>query len=534
MLYPDDRSFPLRAALHLLALLLGFCCSLPTLGAPVSVTPETTYSLRFTGIWIPFDGKISSRLKKADIDGDIVNALKKYGYKIEDAKSDSRFKLSAMAKELNCVGRGEMSCEIEIMWELSDARVSDVVYRVRTRATELHFREEDQIDGLKRLVLKALDSLLSRPRFAERLQRNASAADDEESRQSGFEDAAFRRCDAAPLKMPGDAASALAATTLIRSGRSVGSGVSISPDGFILTAAHVVDRGAITVVFQDGKEYEAVPVRRNPKRDVALLKLKGTGFPCLNAGKRRGKIGEKIYVVGAPAGEDLAFSMTTGIISAERNWDEDTYLQTDASVNPGNSGGPMLDEEGNVLATVSWKLVGVGVEGIGFGIPVDVAFKALAVTPGDASAAALSREPETAHGPKALSANEIEDTPDEKQNLLPKGEPDAMKTSNWKKPLKNAFRWSGVGLFTVGSILTTVSYLQVKIASGKESDDWDLMTYSQYKSWTTVNIVGWVTAPLGAALFITSFLIRSDDKWSKEARVRGGFSGSAATLEVRF
>ena len=520
---------------YLLCSLFG---SVTAWGSPISVDPDTTDPIKVAGFWAPFDNELSSRLSDANIQGAIEDELKKFGYNAvassrkNTTEKPPRFKLSAMVKELSCVGRREISCEIEVMWEVRDSLRSQVVYRVRTRGTELHISDDERIEGIKRLVIKALHSLLSRDRFVQTLGSKKRGGKASKTIRSDYESAAFLECQSRELKMPSDATTALAATVLIRSGQAIGSGVAISPDGFILTAAHIIQGTRATILFRDGKEHEAVLVRRNRNRDVALLKMKGTGYSCLNLRDSKVRIGEKIYAIGSPASEELAFSLTTGIVSAERSWDDADFVQTDASLNPGNSGGPLLDESGNVLAIVSWKLVGKGLEGIGFGVPVGVALEALSVTPGSASSETLF---EMSEDDTAVVEPGMEDTPDEKQNLLPQGEArsSVVAESNWRRPFRRITRWGGVSLFAVGLVMGVSSYLPVKIASKREEDDvMGHMTYRQYKIWLNLNLASWILAPVGAALFIVSFIVRpKNPKWS---RIRGRFYGNGATLEVRF
>jgi serine protease Do len=86
-----------------------------------------------------------------------------------------------------------------------------------------------------------------------------------------------------------------------------------------------------------------------------------------------------VYAVGAPAGEEFAFSVSKGIVSGIRDLNGFSYVQTDASLNPGNSGGPLLDTQGNIVGIVSWKIVASGFEGLSFGVPPSAITRRLAI-----------------------------------------------------------------------------------------------------------------------------------------------------------
>jgi serine protease Do len=159
--------------------------------------------------------------------------------------------------------------------------------------------------------------------------------------------------------------------------QSAGSGFFISADGFIVTNNHVVENAeSIKVVLKDERELEATVVGRDEGTDLAVLKVKGTNFPFVdfeNSAKPR--VGDWVITVGNPFG--LGGTATAGIVSAYGRDIGETfvdYLQIDAPINRGNSGGPTFDIYGRVIGvnTAIFSPSGVSV-GIGFAIPADVA-----------------------------------------------------------------------------------------------------------------------------------------------------------------
>ena len=165
-----------------------------------------------------------------------------------------------------------------------------------------------------------------------------------------------------------------------------GSGLVISADGYILTNYHVIEKAyanglAVTVMFKDGTQYEASIVGfENDGSDVAVLKIEAAGLsPVAFGDSDRIGVGEDVFVVGNPLGE-LEFSQTQGHISAlnrlittDSGSESINMFQIDAAVNPGNSGGPVYNAQGQVIGIVTAKYSDTGIEGLGFAIPINEA-----------------------------------------------------------------------------------------------------------------------------------------------------------------
>ena len=159
-----------------------------------------------------------------------------------------------------------------------------------------------------------------------------------------------------------------------------GTGIIMSEDGYIITNAHVIEDGnQITVTLNDGTEYQAQVVGSDSKVDIAVIKVEATGLTAGNFGDSDSLVhGEPAIVIGNPLGMDFAGTITDGIISStSREVKIDNYimnlLQTNAAVNPGNSGGPLINCRGEIVGVVSAKISVDDVEGIGFAIPINTA-----------------------------------------------------------------------------------------------------------------------------------------------------------------
>ena len=158
--------------------------------------------------------------------------------------------------------------------------------------------------------------------------------------------------------------------------RGVGSGFIISPDGFVLSNHHVV-AGAdkVIVTMADRREFYADIIGSDQRTDVALLKIEGKKLPFLKLGNPEDlEVGEWVLAIGSPFG--LANTVTAGIVSAlgRDTGDYLPFIQTDVAVNPGNSGGPLINLNGEVIGINSqiYSRTG-GFMGISFAIPIDEA-----------------------------------------------------------------------------------------------------------------------------------------------------------------
>lgn len=180
----------------------------------------------------------------------------------------------------------------------------------------------------------------------------------------------------------GRVSSALESVVTVEATDGHGSGCIVSTDGYIVTNYHVIADGeqAYTVHFQDGVKRSARVVRYHPVHDLALLKVDAQGLLPFHLNLSEAiDVGEAAYALGTPYDVDLGASVTKGIISGKRKDASRTLIQTDVSISPGNSGGALIDETGTLIGIVNEKILGMGVEGIGFAIPVHVIPEALKI-----------------------------------------------------------------------------------------------------------------------------------------------------------
>ncbi len=167
-----------------------------------------------------------------------------------------------------------------------------------------------------------------------------------------------------------------------------GSGFIISSDGLIVTNAHVILQlpylkyvDAVRVTLNNGEEYDGKILACDPNTDIAILKIDKSNLPIAQLGNSDlMKVGESVFAFGKPSGLDVV-SFTAGVASAVNVTSDSSslvgvdsrYIVTDAAVNPGNSGGPLVDKNGLVMGIVSRKLAAQAIEGIGFAITINQA-----------------------------------------------------------------------------------------------------------------------------------------------------------------
>jgi serine protease Do len=167
-----------------------------------------------------------------------------------------------------------------------------------------------------------------------------------------------------------------------RVAKGLGTGFVVDKDGVILTNNHVIDEAkAILVKLSDDREFAGTIVGRDPRTDVAVLKIDAKGTPLVPLAfgdSDKLEVGDWVVAIGNPFG--LSHTVSAGIISAKGRSREEVeldpsgyynFLQTDASINPGNSGGPLLDLQGDVVG-INTAIRAGGAQGIGFAIPINM------------------------------------------------------------------------------------------------------------------------------------------------------------------
>ena len=171
---------------------------------------------------------------------------------------------------------------------------------------------------------------------------------------------------------------AIKSVVTVSTEKSIGSGFIINSEGYLVTNYHVIDGQEDNIVVLNNKReiISADFIGKDEIRDIALLKIEGNYTPLALATKESLQVGEKVIAIGNPLG--LSFTVTEGIISAlDRAGPSglNEYVQTDVSLNPGNSGGPLIDIEGKVVGINNFKIGGA--ESLGFSLESDAIKKSV-------------------------------------------------------------------------------------------------------------------------------------------------------------
>ncbi len=331
----------------------------------------------------------------------------KFGYKVNDTKTklfsdnnpiiESDYKIGGAIKSMdvkftesqtgfyyygmysetaNKVKKLESTMNIE--WSVYDKKLDKVVF---TKAfTGFSRREEGNVSGVFYESLRdASIQLLNDEEFTSYL----ASGEGEASETNSNKESRVKRIKA---PVASDYAALIdkvlpGVVTVSLGEESHGSGFLISEDGLVITNHHVVKGNEEVNIITSGKvTLPAEVVAIDHKYDLALLKVVGAGYKPLAIGNStNAKLGSEVTAIGTPRYTELNQTVTKGIISGLREIEGKEYIQTDVSVSPGNSGGPLINDKGEVIGIVSWKIGGGAYEGLSFAIPIKTALDKLNV-----------------------------------------------------------------------------------------------------------------------------------------------------------
>ena len=290
------------------------------------------------------------------------------------------------------VGRFSGEFSIGVEWSIYSSLTKQTVARFET---EGHFRlRKANGDGILVTFLgaysDATEDLLRTRRFVDLVERKPSASDalarplprektipDETGEFAAIE---IERMSASKLPIRRIIGGVTSAVVSVRAGSGHGSGFLIDRSGLLLTNEHVVrTTKRVQVVFGNGLEVTGTVVRRDPVHDVALIKILLRARSVLPMREKPARRPEDVYAVGSPMAEELAGTVTRGVVSAWRVSKPDgiRHIQAGVPISGGNSGGPLLDRFGNVVGISVGIIVGERAQNLNWFIPINVALDAL-------------------------------------------------------------------------------------------------------------------------------------------------------------
>ncbi|MCX6208551.1 MAG: trypsin-like peptidase domain-containing protein [Bacteroidetes bacterium] len=256
-------------------------------------------------------------------------------------------------------------CKSDITWDVLNS-YGEVLKSVSVRSQSGEFVSIEKIDEMVGDMLEnSLDQVLSNKDVAAFTKIDAKA-------ETKLALTSLNK----PTSIVTNASDVQPATVIVKTEKGHGSGFAITNDGYIITNYHVIasedatKTREVTIILSDGTKVKATFVKANKDRDIALLKIDTKFDKCfaIPTSKEFQPL-EEVFAMGAPKSVELGQSASKGIISSERNVNNVSLIQTNISINGGNSGGPMFNKDGKLYGIVTAKLFGLGVEGIAFAIP---------------------------------------------------------------------------------------------------------------------------------------------------------------------
>lgn len=263
---------------------------------------------------------------------------------------------------------------IVIRWTLFDVEKQESVFKITTGGYFNVKEPTKESIALKQALRDALGGLIISKTMQDYMYNGASLPAKSGAGEIMIHQVALSKTNDNYIQ------NAIPSAVTIRAKTTYGSGFLISNDGYILTNYHVIkDSLNLQAVFQNEMELPLHVVAYDAKIDVALCKVQGKGYKAmpLDTGAIVKKIGSDVVAIGTPADIRLGQSVTKGIVSAVRSFDDNLRIQTDVTINQGNSGCMLINKNGEVIGIAVSKMIREGVEGIAFAIPINEALKAL-------------------------------------------------------------------------------------------------------------------------------------------------------------
>lgn len=324
----------------------------------------------------------------------VNRSLKDFGFTVPEQKSQSLFANSSAARytlsadlqtirydvtassEYEAFARYQTHCETTVVWKLLNRKNETVLEQTTSGQSTKAMKGGSAV--FESAFENAFYTFLGNEKVYALLNKQAAKTPTE-------------LADEKTITLPHPVAATSGASALSSAAKSVvtietadghGSGCLLSADGYIVTNYHVVSgAGEIGIRLAEGGEPLAAElVRVNEQLDLALLKVK-TKTPLqpllLLPASNPVELGADIFAIGTPADKELGQTITKGIISGQRKIEGRSLIQTDVSINPGNSGGALVTQSGQLVGIINAKVVGRGIEGLGFAIPMPQVLEAL-------------------------------------------------------------------------------------------------------------------------------------------------------------
>lgn len=476
---------------------------------PIQVTTAESAPVSFSRMVIREDSSMGQIYELSpSFRINVLETLRAQGYNVKGAENlifgqddgaQADYLLGGELVDGRCTtsSMGWRECWARVDWQLFKVSTQTVVYQQQVEGSWAGYNETP-IEGA---IQGSLEGLLTYPAFPAQLAREGETPE--------YEELTLKECPAASLTLPKELDQAKSSVLLVKTPDGIGTGVTISPDGFVLTAAHVV-RGhqEVSVKTSAGIQLQATVLRVDNAQDVALLSMPGSGYACTAPRSTPPTVGEELWAIGNPLGEELSFSVTKGLVSGLRELEDQSYVQTDAPLNPGYSGGPLLDQHGQLLGVISWKIAGASYEGLGFGVPLEAAQSSLNLAFGEHSQAIWGGsevQPVSAGGEEVRRF-----TPNLPATV--RAESSSSSSMNYDLPdlrVEEPKMGLRVSVLSAGALALGGTAAWYYATDETTPDTWRRMT--------ALNTTGWVVTAIGTALVVRAITGREDQEETSTA-----------------
>ena len=301
------------------------------------------------------------------------------GYDVSEAELLIAAKISSLETNVCYLNSGlgdwnnaKGAMRITVDWQIYNPARKEIIGEISTGGSAQY--DESIADAEYQLLSQsfalAINNLLASRDFIDLSKRSDQLADAPKFHSRQLLKNKYTRYSSLQQALDNSAKS----TVTIRTASSYGSGFAIGDGGLVITNAHVVGNAKLVTLVASGKiEVQGEVAKIDKGRDIALIKVKGARLPTLHihADPDTLKIGDTVYAVGSPLTEDLAGSVTSGIMSATRTFEGYKWIQADVATSPGNSGGPLVNAMGSVvgISTAGYQPAGSQV-GLNLFIPI--------------------------------------------------------------------------------------------------------------------------------------------------------------------
>ena len=318
----------------------------------------------------------------------VNNEMSNLGYPVSGAEGaantafnkEAKLYIQASIIGMNITVDGNVKCDLKIIWKLKKIANGDVIYEKEISHPVTEQASDDKKHSI--VILEAftysLYDFLKDPKTIDAISEKQLAI----SQSTGILQIERPAYKEGIKTIEAIASESSASVVTIETGMGHGSGFIVSPDGYVLTNYHVIEgHDKVNVIFSNNFSFIGKVIKYDEVRDIALVKVEGNGFkPLMMADSVLIKPGTDVIAIGTPEDKNLSQTVTKGIISGNRLFNDKAFIQTDVAINPGNSGGPLIDRNGKVVGVVTAKISGQNIQGLGFAIPITDAIKALNIS----------------------------------------------------------------------------------------------------------------------------------------------------------